>query len=201
VTGIVLAGGRSERMGVAKALLRLNGETFLQRAVSVLSDPCERVIVVAAQGQPVPDLVGCKIVTDEEPGLGPLGGLVTGFAASGDQWHLVLACDLPLARPDVLRLLIGGCEGVDAVVPRTGGRLQPLLAAYSAACMEAGRQALAGGQRAVAAMLDRVKLIVLEEEALRRADPDLISFFNVNTWEEYQDARRLYSERSGAPKG
>lgn len=183
-------------MGVAKALLRLNGETFLERAVSLLRGLCEEVIVAASSGQQIPEVGNCRIVTDEQPGLGPLGGLVTGLAASSDEWHLALACDLPLAHVDVLRLLADSAHEYEALVPRTGGRLQPLLAAYSRTCLEPGREALASGERAVAAMLDRVKVRVLEEEVLRQADPDLVSFVNVNTWEEYQAVRRRYSERA-----
>jgi len=183
-------------MGVAKAMLRLNGETFLERAVSLLRGVCQEVIVAASPGQPLPDPQGCKIVTDEQPGLGPLGGLVAGLAASSDEWHLALACDLPLVRSEMLRLLSDTAQGVDAVVPHAGGRLQPLIAAYSRACLEPGRETLGSGRRAVAAMLDRVKVRILEEEELREADPDLVSFYNVNTWEEYQDVRRRYSERT-----
>jgi len=196
VTGLVLAGGRSERMGVPKALLRLNGETFVERAISLLRGMCKEVIVAGSPEQPLPDLQGCRIVPDEQPGMGPLGGLVSGLAVSSDEWHLALGCDLPLVRPEVLRLLSDSSHGVDAVVPRTGGRLQPLVAAYSRTCLEPGREALGSGRRAVAAMLDRVKVRILEEEVLREADPELISFLNVNTWEEYQAVRQRYREQS-----
>lgn len=197
MTGVILAGGHSERMGIAKALLRLNGETFLERAVSLLRPFCKEIILAASSEQPLPDLHGCKIVEDEQPRLGPLGGLVAGLAASEDEWHLALACDLPLVRPGILRLLSDTAHDVDAVVPHACGRLQPLVAAYSRACLEPGREALRSGHRAVAAMLDRVKVTVLEEEALRVADSDLVSFFNVNTWEEYHALRRRHSEQTG----
>lgn len=196
MTGIVFAGGRSERMGVAKALLRLNGETFLEHAVSLMREVCDAVIISASPQQPLPEISGCRVLTDEEPGLGPLGGLVTSLAASGDEWHVALACDLPLARREVLQFLADSAHDADAVVPRAGGRLQPLLAAYSRACLEPGREALASGARAVAAMLDRVKMRVLEEELLRQFDPGLVSFTNVNTWEEYQAVKVLYANQS-----
>ena len=185
MTGIVLAGGKSERMGVPKALLRLNGETFLEHAISVLRFLCQDIIIAIQPGQLLPEIKNCKIVTDEQPGLGPLAGLVASLAASKDDWHLALACDLPLMRGEVLRLLTER-EGEDAVVPRVGGRLQPLVAAYSRACLEPGREALQSGQRALKAMFDRVVVKILEEEELRKVDPELVSFTNVNTWEEYE---------------
>ena len=200
MTGIVLAGGRSRRMGMAKALLRLDGETFLQRAVSLLSEICGQVIISAGPDLRLPAPAGYKIIVDQEPGLGPLGGLVSSLEASNDDWHLALACDLPLARPELLRLLAENATAgprVDAVLPRAGGRLQPLLAVYSRTCLEPAREALARGERAVAAMLDRVKTRILEEELLCQADPDLVSFTNVNTWEEYRALRARSPERLG----
>jgi len=197
VTGIVLAGGVSRRMGVAKALLRVNGDTFLERAVSRLRGICARIIVSASPElcwagacschSPL-DLPGLTIVRDEAPDLGPLAGIIGGLAASSDDWHVVLACDLPLVRAEVLDLLVRRAKAgeCDAVVPRASGRLQPLVAAYSRRCLEPGRAALKGGKRAVAAMLDQVRVVVVEEAELREADPDLGSFFNVNTWEDYR---------------
>ena len=188
VTGIVLAGGVSRRMGVAKALLRVNGDTFLERAVSRLRGICARIIVSASPELDLPQLPECTVVRDEAPDLGPLAGIIGGLAASSDDWHVVLACDLPLVRAEVLDLLVrrAKADECDAVVPRAGGRLQPLVAAYSRRCLEPGRAALKGGKRAVAAMLDQVRAVVVEEAELREADPDLGSFFNVNTWEDYR---------------
>ena len=192
MTGIVLAGGKSERMGVPKATLKWNGGTFLEHAVALLRPFCEDIIIAVQQGQPLPAMANCKIVVDEQPGLGPLGGLVASLAASKDDWHLTLACDLPLVRSEVLHLLCENAQGVDAVVPLVGGRLQPLVAAYARACLEPGREALQTGARALRALLDRVRVKVLEEDELRKVDPELVSFTNVNTWEEYQDILSNY---------
>jgi len=199
VTGIVLAGGRSQRMGVTKAGLMLGGETFLERAVSLLTGICNRVMISAAFDEPVAVPADCAVIVDDEPGQGPLGGIASCLAASGEEWHLALACDLPLVRPELLRLLAEDAATgapADAVVPHAQGRLQPLLAAYSHRCLHPAREALAGGERAVAAMLDQVKTRVLEEDALRGADPDLASFTNVNTWEQYRALRRRWPEGS-----
>jgi len=192
MTGIVLAGGKSERMGVPKATLKWNGGTFLEHAVALLRPFCEDIIIAIQQGQSLPAMANCKIVVDEQPGLGPLGGLVSSLAVSQGDWHLALACDLPLVRKEVLQLLCENAQGVDAVVPLVGGRLQPLVAAYARACLEPGREALQTGQRTLRALLDRVRVKVLEEDELRKVDPELVSFTNVNTWEEYQDILSNY---------
>lgn len=197
MTGIVLAGGKSTRLGAAKALLRVGGETFLERAVSAVRPLCRQIIVVSAPGSSPPELDGCVMVEDERPGLGPLGGLVTGLAISDDEWHLTLACDLPLVRPEMLKLIVAEASGADAVVPRAGGRLQPLLAAYSRACLSPARVATDSGRRAMRAMLDLVRVKIIEEARLREVDPELISFTNVNTWDEYQELSQREQRQCG----
>ena len=198
MTGIVLAGGQSKRLGTAKALLRLGDKAFLELAVSALRPFCRRIIVVAAAaGWSLPDLGDCTIVADETPGLGPLGGLVTGLAVSDDEWHLTLACDLPLVRPKLLELIVREASSGDAVVPRSGGRLHPLLAAYARSCLAPARASLEAGRRAMRAMLDLVRVKVIEEERLREVDPELISFTNVNTWDEYQELSQREQRQCG----
>ena len=185
MTGIVLAGGKSTRLGTTKALLRLGDQTFVERAVSALRPFCRRIIIVSATDSALPDVENCAMVEDETPGLGPLGGLVTGLAASCDEWHLTLACDLPLVRSQVLGLIVSEAVGADVVVPRVAGRFEPLLAAYARACLPAARAALGAGKRAMKAFFDQVQVKVIEESRLRNVDPELVSFANVNTWEDY----------------
>ena len=197
MTGIVLAGGKSTRLGAAKALLRFGDETFLERAVSAVRPLCRQIIVVSAPGSSPPELDGCVMVEDKKPGLGPLGGLVTGLAISDDEWHLTLACDLPLVRPEMLQLIVAEASGAEAVVPRAGGRLQPLLAAYSRACLSPARVATDSGRRAMRAMLDLVRVKIIEEARLREVDPELISFTNVNTWDEYQELSQREQRQCG----
>ena len=199
MTGIVLAGGLSTRLGTAKALLRLGDKTFLELAVSAVSPFCRRIIVVAAAaGWSLPYLEDYTVVADETPGLGPLGGLVTGLAVSDDEWHLTLACDLPLVRPKLLELIVREASGVDAVVPRSGGRLHPLLAAYARSCLAPARASLEAGRRAMTALLDQVQVRFIEEAKLCEVDPDLASFTNVNTWDDYRALRQR--EQSAADR-
>jgi molybdenum cofactor guanylyltransferase len=193
MTGIILAGGQSRRLGTAKALLRLNEETFVEHAASLLHGRCHRIIVVADPALSLPPLADCTVLRDEQPGLGPLGGIVTALSASDDEWHLALACDVPLIRPALLHLIVSRqSDQTDAVIPHAAGRLQPLIATYSRRCLEPARQALLNGERAMLALLTRVKVTVIEEHDLREVDPELISFININTWQDYQSLLEDY---------
>jgi len=195
MTGLVLVGGQSERMGQAKESLTFQGESFLTHAVARLQNFCREVLVISRPEQSLPKLPGIKVLPDETPGLGPLGGLVTGLAASGDDWHLVLACDLPLMKPAVLQLLIDNAHDAAAIVPHALGRLQPLAAAYSQACLAPAREVLTSGKRSLTTLLDKVPHKILEEDTLRRVDPELVSFVNVNTRDEYELLLRREGEK------
>ncbi|MEC0184876.1 molybdenum cofactor guanylyltransferase [Paenibacillus peoriae] len=105
VTGIIVAGGRSSRMGQDKALLQLGGVTVLERIAAVLGQVAGRVITVTRDPQQYREL-GLETTTDLYPGLGPLCGIHAGLSASNTEWGIVVACDMPLVQPEILRALL-----------------------------------------------------------------------------------------------
>jgi molybdopterin-guanine dinucleotide biosynthesis protein A len=177
--GIVLAGGRSSRLPVAdvpaggKAALELVGRTFLERIVATVAAEVDHVIVVAAPGQLVPPLsVAAEIVRDSAPGAGPLAGLRDALAGASRRrpeirTAFVCACDVPLLRRAVVRLLVGrGLAGTaDWVVPEADGHPQVLLSAVAPALLPRIEAYLATGRRDL-----RGLLAALEAEAPRRVE-------------------------------
>ncbi|MDQ0492570.1 molybdenum cofactor guanylyltransferase [Paenibacillus brasilensis] len=105
VTGIIVAGGRSSRMGQDKALLQLGGVTVLERIAAVLGKVAGRVIVVTRDIQQYSGL-GLETMADLYPGLGPLSGIHAGLSASTTEWGIVVACDMPFVQPEILRALL-----------------------------------------------------------------------------------------------
>ncbi|QDY86444.1 molybdenum cofactor guanylyltransferase [Paenibacillus polymyxa] len=105
VTGIIVAGGRSSRMGQDKALLQLGGVTVLERIAAVLGKVAGRVIVVTQDAQQYRGL-GLETTTDLYPGLGPLSGIHAGLSASKTEWGIVVACDMPFVQPEILHALL-----------------------------------------------------------------------------------------------
>lgn len=105
VTGIIVAGGRSSRMGQDKALLRLGGVTVLERIAAVLGQVTKRVIAVTRDPEQYREL-GLEMTADLYPGLGPLSGIHAGLSASNTEWGIVVACDMPLVQPEILRALL-----------------------------------------------------------------------------------------------
>lgn len=201
---VINAGGQSRRMGQDKALLPVpkSGQPLLRHIVDRLRAlPIDRVIIVAnkpAWVQYLPSDIPALYVPDAYPGAGPLGGLATGVQACLD-WGIYLACDLPLVNPHVLQFLCelageplkaGGARW-DAIVPRIGGYEQPLHALYQRSVAPAITKCLAAGERRATSFLPHVRVRWVSEAELRPLDPDLASFFNVNTPAEWAEAVRL----------
>ncbi len=191
VTGIVLAGGKSSRLGQDKALLRLTGGvTLVEATVERLRPLVDEVLVVASDGGRLGQLPA-RVVADVFPDGGALGGIYSGLAAARHEYALVVACDMPFLNPDLLRYLLELPRDYDALLPRlAGGLLEPLHAAYARACCEPIRARLAAGRYRVVGFLDAVRVRYVEEPELRLLDPELRSFYNVNTPEELEKALR-----------
>jgi molybdopterin-guanine dinucleotide biosynthesis protein A len=130
--GIVLAGGRSSRMGTPKAWLDWHGSTLLRRVCGIVARGAGGpVVVVRAPGQELPELpAGVRVVEDEHEGRGPLEGLLAGLRAVDADIAFVASTDLPLLHPRFVAAICRGLDGADVAVPHVGGFRQPLAAAY-----------------------------------------------------------------------
>ena len=186
ITGIVLCGGRSTRMGQDKASLIFGGETMIERAVRVMHEVADEVIVVARAEQPMP--AGVRAVHDPVEDLGPLAGIVAGLLASSTDVNVIVACDMPLVRAAVLRRLAELRGDADICVAVADGHASPLCAVYRKHVGSVGQTLLDAGERRVMALLDRVATKRVDATALRDLDPDLESFISCDTPEEFSAA-------------
>jgi molybdopterin-guanine dinucleotide biosynthesis protein A len=192
---IVLAGGRSQRMGRPKETLPFEGGTLLGRTVDTLMLCTYPVMIVArdARQELPPVAIESEVTVDDDPGAGPLAAFATGLRAVRGRCDaaLLVSCDLPFLGQDAVGWLAAQLQaGDDAVVPRAGGTLHPLTAIYRTTVLAEVEKLLAAGERAPRALVDRVRARVLDEAALRAFDPELRFLRNVNTPEELAAARR-----------
>ncbi len=199
---ILLVGGRSTRMGRAKATLDWHGEPLAARVARVLARAVGDgpVVAVAAPGQELPPLpAGVMLAFDPSEGAGPLQGLAVGLAALREQADVAFASsvDAPLLHARFVRAVLGALrDGDDAAVPVAHGHRQPLAAAYRTRLAAVADELLAGGERGLGALLargrtrflDDAELLVLDD--LATVDPGLEALRNVNTPEEYEAALR-----------
>jgi molybdopterin-guanine dinucleotide biosynthesis protein A len=200
--GLILAGGLSTRMGVRKSLLTLDGEPFVVIIVKTLLKVVDEIIVaLGSEDEPythskfLPSSV--KVVKDEVEGQSPLLGIVTGLSKMCSTYSIVLPCDLPFAKPDVMKYLFEKAEGFDAVIPRwPEGDIEPLHAIYRVdTALQAARAALQAGGLKNTDMIERLKRVnYVNMSEFRQFDPELLCFFNINTPQDLDRARRIASK-------
>jgi molybdopterin-guanine dinucleotide biosynthesis protein A len=182
--GIVLAGGRSSRMGTPKAWLDWHGSTLLRRVCGIVARGTGGpVVVVRAPGQELPPLPdGVRVVDDEREGRGPLQGILAGLHAVDADVAFVASVDLPLLHPRFVAAVCRGAEGVDVAVPHLGGFRQPLAAAYRRALVPLVAQLVEADQMKPAFLFERCATRWLEEL------PHPESVRNLNAREDYEAA-------------
>lgn len=207
---IINAGGQSRRMGQNKALLSIpaTGEPQIVHVVQRLRTlPCQRTIIVADHHNVLqPHFLGAVnllFLPDAYPGTGALGGVASGLAVC-DDWAVVVACDMPLVNPAIFRYLItlahetdeSGVALWDAVIPKVAAKYQSFHALYHPRCLSAIIACLDAGHYRMFSFLPEVRARVVEEDELRSLDPDLRSFVNVNTPEEWAMAMALLQDEA-----
>lgn len=195
LSGIVLAGGRSTRMGVDKRHLPVGGITLLERALRTIDACVDDVVVVTHDDQTVSGRA--RILRDDIPERGPLGGLLTGLRRIHHPRALVMPVDMPLLTPHLLAYLIDASNEGDITVPRWQGGVEPLIGVYGIRCSRRLEQFL---QRPSASARDFIRAADLavryvEETELRRFGEPAVLFFNVNTPEEAKEAEQLLRDR------
>ena len=193
LTGIVLAGGASRRMGRDKALLDLGGRPLIARVVERLASVCAEVLVVAGDVEPYGEL-DVRLVEDRFRGVGVLGGLHAGLEAAAHELTLAVGCDMPFLRPDLLRAFARWADGFDVAILRQGEQVEPLHGAYRRTCLPAIETAIHANRRRIISFFPHVRVRYVTPEEVVPFDPDLRSFRNVNTPQEW-DAVRAEWER------
>ncbi|MBN1402321.1 MAG: molybdenum cofactor guanylyltransferase [Anaerolineae bacterium] len=193
LTGLVLAGGASRRMGRNKAFLQVGEKTLIEVVIERLAGVCAEVLVVTGEVDAYLAL-GAPVVADRFPGVGVLGGLHAGLEAARYELALVVGCDMPFLNTKLLRAFADWADGYDVAVLQSGEQVEPLHAAYRRTCLPAIEEAIRAGRRRVVSFFDDVSVRYVTQAEARAFDPELLSFSNVNTPEEWEQmARRLNS--------
>lgn len=189
MTGLVLAGGRSRRMGRDKALLEVAGEALILRVGRVLEDICDRVLV--APGELGRYELGWEQIPDVAGGSGPLAGILAGLEASDSDLVAVVAVDMPYANGRVLELLADQWMGEAAVVPLVNDRVQPLHGVYAAGAAPSFRRLVEAGKRAVVPALSDIGARVVGPDVWGEVDPEGRFARNVNRPEDLANLEDL----------
>ena len=196
ISSIILAGGKSIRLGHDKVIERLGNKTLLEKVISRIDSFSDEIVIVAAEKRDFSQLSSntkIKTVSDIFPGRGSLGGIYTGLVKSESFYNLVVGADMPFLNQKLLSYMIGVADGHDYVIPRVGQYYEPLHAIYSKNCISPIETLINRNRRVIVELFDYVKVRYVEEEEINRFDPEHLSFFNINTKEDLELARKIES--------
>lgn len=193
-SAIILAGGKSSRMGQPKALLLFDDEPLIAHLVRIVRGAFSDVVVVAAPEQELPP-VAATLVRDSVAYQGPVGGICYGLQAAREELCFVTSCDAPFLNLDLVRFLLSLAAEQDVVVPHWQERLQPLFAVYRRSVAPLLRQQLERGELRPIFLYDKVRTRKVPAAEMLPFDPEGLSFRNLNSPEEYQEALVLWHDR------
>lgn len=203
-SAVILAGGAGSRLGIEKSLLEFGDRPLICWTAEKLRSSADEVVIVArdADQAAVLQRLKCKAVQDaiftcdSISGFGPVAGLEAGMKRAKGSLVFATGCDLPFLNRKIIERLfeLAECEGYDAVVPvRPNGMMEPLHSVYDRKKMLAAcERALERGERRIQAPLRELKVNCIPVDLLRQLDPDLLTFFNINTPQDLEAARRLW---------
>jgi len=202
--GFLQAGGGSTRFGTDKALTTLAGSTMLERTGELLESVCDDVTIVAPLGRYAKVL--WPVLRDRWPGQGPLGGILTALQhltthpdesptsnESRSTWALILSCDMPFLKKEFLSFLWerASTSNAQVIVPESANGLEPLCACWRVDSVTTIQTAFDAGIRKITEAMKQLTMEVLDEPAWKRFDSDNRLFWNMNTPEDYEHARRI----------
>ena len=197
MTSIILAGGKSSRLGRSKALQVIEDKSLIQWVVDRLAILSTEIIIATAHGEAIPcsSAVRLKTVADIYPGKGPLVGIYSGLIASSSPRAIVVGCDTPFLSVGLLEYMIQICPTFDVVIPRIKNKLEPLCAVYSKDCSGPIQGLLEQDERRIRKFFSMVKVKYVEEDEINKFDPKHLSFFNINNQDDLERARKLAAEK------
>ena len=200
ITGFILAGGQSRRMGTDKAQLPWGSGTLLTHAIETLDQIASSVVLVGGSNAVVPEVT---LLLDHFSDRGPIAGIHAALSDSKTEWNLVLAVDMPLVTPALLSFIAESCGASSAlaIVPETSSRLQPLCAAYRRTLVNEIEKTINAGELSIHRLLERLSTGIMEktEGGIRVfSESELIErgfcpemLMNVNTPEDFDRARHV----------
>lgn len=184
VTGVILAGGRSSRMGSNKALLPYRGGLFIEAIHRRMSALFPEVLLVTNTPEQY-DFLPCRKAGDLFPDMGALAGLHSGLYHSRTEHVFAVACDMPYLDDRLIRYLVGRRHRGDVVIPEGEVGLEPLHAVYARECLPHMEASLRANRRRIISFFDRVQIVAIEKNICNAFDPSFRCFSNINTPDDY----------------
>jgi len=187
ITGIILAGGKSSRMGTDKALIEVNGKKIIQHIFEALNNVTDSVMIISNSNNA--DFLGVSVYTDLIEDCGPLGGIYTGLKFSETEKNIILSCDIPFVTAELLNFLIEKSEKHDVAIPEHNGKTEPLCGVYSKSCEQVFKNSLTSGNHKLHDAINLLNLNIVNIDKEKFYNNKLLA--NLNTLEELKKYTEL----------
>jgi molybdopterin-guanine dinucleotide biosynthesis protein A len=181
ISGFILAGGKSSRMGTDKALLSVQGQPLLQRMKNIIQPFCDLVFI--SGNNPEYSKFGDPLIQDVFSGCGPISGVYSSLNFSTTEWNLFVSVDAPFINEELIRLLIENAVGCDCVIPRHESGVEPLIAMYNRSCMPTIEKIIKTGNFKLQNLISILDAKILNCNDLIQKYPRL--FHNFNRMEDF----------------
>ena len=194
-TGVILAGGRNTRFnGKDKAFIHIGQRPVLDRILDIFSNLFDDIVLVT--NEPIKYLAwDVMLATDLYPVRSSLTGIHAGLFFTENPYVFITACDMPFLKKEIVKTIITRIEpGLDVIIPETVDGLEPLCAVYSKNCLKSAEHNLRQHHFKIQQFFKKVRVKKIQEKELRRIDPGLISFFNINTPADHDRAEKIEAE-------
>jgi len=188
ITGVILAGGRSRRFGKNKAFALVNGRPLIECVVEQMQSLFPRILISTNSPEEY-EYLNLQTTKDIFKEAGPLGGIHACLSIIEDPYAFFVACDMPFLNPALIQGITAHRKNFDIVVPRMKGKPEPLHACYSRTCLAALKKIIRKKEFKIIRFYEMVRVYYMEEEEIRRFDPDLSSFRNINTQEDLKNCK------------
>ncbi len=194
-TGIILAGGESKRLNsVEKSNLLVGDKRIIEHMMTVFEKLFSEIILVSNHPSSYLEW-DAMVVKDLYATRSSLTGIHSGLFYTKTEHAFIAACDTPFLKMDLVKTIVQYVDhGIDVVVPKTELGIEPLCAVYSRRCLQAVQNALERNNLKIRNFFNKLKVKEIPESVLRKADPDLVSFFNINTPDDLEKANRMFNE-------
>ncbi len=187
---IILAGGKSSRMGKNKALLPINGITSIERIKNSISRDFPNILIVA-NDEELYQFLNVPIIEDNIKEKGPLAGMQAGLMAAEYMTNVFIACDMPFISSELAKALVERSDGFDAVVPVINGKRHLLFAVYKKEVLKAIDECFKNDELSLKQLVDRIKVNYVTEKDLTEVSDLEQVFYNMNHPYEYEDAKKI----------
>jgi molybdopterin-guanine dinucleotide biosynthesis protein A len=196
VSAILLAGGKSSRLGTDKAKVKLDGESVMIQAIAEKLSGLSEDIVVSTNGRRYEDItIPVRWAIDVRPGAGSLMGLYSGLLAAKHDYAIAVACDMPFINIELLRYMISLPRDYDALLPKIGEQTEQLHSIYSKNCLPKMEKYLNSGHLKITSFMDEIDVKYVDEDIINKYDPRHLSFFNVNTAQQLNEAQDILKNK------